>query len=341
MRRFTTLLITCAALSGCAGVIITPEAVSPPASFKRQYAEFSYQKKAILPASSEEKSLETNLYSSFYMSMPSVGENGQEGNLVTWRYITSKTSGKKKLVIILPIYGSSTFPPEMVAKDLTEWNPEHDTNVLLVFGERDLVDWDFLGRTSTPESFLISLRESVVKIKNTVIDIRRLLDWAETKPEIDQKRIGIVGFSIGAMIAAAVAGVDERIAAEVLAMGGGDPHKIFARGKADFLNKVRSHGLELFGKNRYEFEKMLEPLFSDINPVKFLGRVDASRTLIFEAKYDRFIPEEARSSFWNALGKPRRIILPYSHKIAFLVSMTILSFNYLDREVAEFFREKL
>jgi hypothetical protein len=46
---------------------------------------------------------ETDAYWVRSLSFPSIGENGQKDNLVTALYYQSKTPGKKKLVIVLPI----------------------------------------------------------------------------------------------------------------------------------------------------------------------------------------------------------------------------------------------
>jgi hypothetical protein len=48
---------------------------------------------------------ETDAYRVRSPSFPSIGENGQKNNRVTALYYQSKSPGKKKLVIVLPIQG--------------------------------------------------------------------------------------------------------------------------------------------------------------------------------------------------------------------------------------------
>ena len=59
-------------------------------------------------------------------------------------------------------------------------------------------------------------------IRQTVVDVRRGLDYLDTRPDIAPRRIGLVGLSLGAIIGTVSAGVDSRIKAAVLISGGGD-----------------------------------------------------------------------------------------------------------------------
>jgi uncharacterized protein len=59
-------------------------------------------------------------------------------------------------------------------------------------------------------------------IRETVTDYRLALDWLETRKDVDRARVGAFGYSMGAMMTAILGGVDERIKAGVLCVGG-DP----------------------------------------------------------------------------------------------------------------------
>jgi len=54
---------------------------------------------------------------------------------------------------------------------------------------------------------------------DTVWDILRLVDWLETRPEVDATRIGMIGFSKGGMELYLAAAVDARIRASVPCIG--------------------------------------------------------------------------------------------------------------------------
>ena len=59
-------------------------------------------------------------------------------------------------------------------------------------------------------------------IRQTVIDVRRGVDYLGTRSDIDPKRVGLIGVSLGAIIGTVSMGVDSRLKAAVLISGGGD-----------------------------------------------------------------------------------------------------------------------
>jgi hypothetical protein len=60
-------------------------------------------------------------------------------------------------------------------------------------------------------------------IRNAVIDARRAIDWAATRPEFNVDKLAVVGHRYGAWTAALLAGVDKRIDAAVLMSPPGKP----------------------------------------------------------------------------------------------------------------------
>ena len=64
----------------------------------------------------------------------------------------------------------------------------------------------------------------VALVPDTVRDWRQALDWLCQREDIKANRIGLVGYSMGAIMGAILAGVDERIQASCLCVGG-DPIK--------------------------------------------------------------------------------------------------------------------
>lgn len=56
-----------------------------------------------------------------------------------------------------------------------------------------------------------------------VVDVRRVLDLLDGRPDVDPKRIGVVGYSLGGQLAAIVAGADDRPKAVGVIAGRGTP----------------------------------------------------------------------------------------------------------------------
>ena len=76
-----------------------------------------------------------------------------------------------------------------------------------------------------------------------VADTRNALTWLAQRPEIDPRRIGVIGHSFGAAVAVYTAGVDERVAAVISSCGWGHGERKF-RGQhpgAGALGQVHGH----------------------------------------------------------------------------------------------------
>ena len=299
---------------------------------------FDYEKSLIHPSNHVEQKLETKNYLVRSLSFPSIGENGQAGNLVRALYYQSKLPGKKKLVIVLPIWGTHTYPSRKITKSLVR-NSRGDINVLRILGKDSLFDWAAMRAAATEEELIALAERMVERVRTHVVDIRRAIDWAETQPDIDASRIGLIGFSMGAVVASLVAANEPRIAASVLAMGGANVHEMFATcfGRA---KDARETIISRLGWTKETFEEKLEKPLTPINPARFAGRVNPERVIMFEAGHDTCIPKSGREALWRAMGQPQRITWPYNHKMAFLM-MSPLGFNTMRRKIYYFLDETL
>jgi cephalosporin-C deacetylase-like acetyl esterase len=303
---------------------------------------YEYRKTAA-PATLERQGTSADgRYEAYALTLPSVGDNGQGQLLVTTQYLKAKTPGKKKLVIVVPIYGSISFASKMMARQLIEWQ-KHDTNVLLIHDANEIFDGDIERApiVITEAEMLQGVQRCVARFRHAVIAIRRLIDWAETVDEIDAARIGVVGFSIGASVANVAMGVDARIATGVFVLPSTKLYEIFAYGRVphwkESIDRVRAN-LQLTPD---ELAQKVEPILRSIDPIYFSKSIDPTRVLLIEAAQDSYVPAQARKLHWEALGRPRLIRIDYDHKVAFLLSMTFLSRNFTERAIVEFFDQTL
>ncbi len=336
------LLAATTPLSGCLSKLRVEYDGGPPwprgASAVPALHAYDYRPAPIEPTLEPLRARRGAPYRVFQLRLASAGDNGQTGRLFTARYYQSTGRGRKGLVVILPIWGSSTYPPRAALRELMKGPARGDLHYLLVQGERPLFDWGALRSAPDEEAFLRLIEQSRRRIETTVLDLRRVLDWTATRPEIDTRRVGIAGFSIGAIVGSLAMGVDTRFAAGVFVMGGGNLHEIFAA--CPGVGPVRRPVLKRFGWTRATFQHKLAAPLDPVNPVRFAGRLDPRRVLIVDAKQDRCIPEGARSDLWNALGRPERISILAGHKFSFL-SMTVLDLNSTTREIARFLDRRL
>jgi dienelactone hydrolase len=270
------------------------------------------------------------------LAWPSAGENGLPGNQLTARYYQRKAEGPQSLVIVLPIWGGHPYPPTIVTRDLVAAGRG---NVLQVLGDNTIVDWAALERAGTVPAFTRTLADMVERLRVAVIDLRRILDWAEGRPEIDARRIGFVGFSESTLQVAGVLASDERPAAAVLVMGGAHPHAILATCYGPPA-EVRGQVLPRFGWSVAQSTAVLAPLLAPIDPEHLGSRTDPARVLLFEASEDDCIPKGARDALWQTLGYPERISIRAGHAGAFL-AMTFLGGNHLRTSLSRFLARAL
>ena len=270
--------------------------------------------------------------------IPSVGGNGQDSDLVTARYYQGKRPGAAPLVIVLPIWGVHSYPSETIARDLRA-RSGGTINVLQVLGEQPLFDWAAIGSAGSEAVFFDRLDRMVDRFVATVIDIRRLVDWGESRPEVDPQRIALIGFSMSAVTASVAVAHEPRLAAGVLVMGGADLHEVLAACNRE-IAAARERILERLDWSLERFKGELRRELAGINPARFAGMADPRRVLIIEAGADTCMPQSARDRLWHAFGRPERIAYRYDHRTAFL-AMTFLGGNDLQRQVYRFLARTL
>ncbi|MCS7065056.1 MAG: alpha/beta fold hydrolase [Fimbriimonadales bacterium] len=132
----------------------------------------------------------------------------------------------------------------------------------------------------------------------TVIDLRRAVDYLETRPEIDPKRIGYIGASMGGMLGAIFAGVDERVQAPVLLVAGGNWKIIMEKSV-----------LSVFRENRSpkEMEQALKAM-DVVDPIHWVGRISPRPVLMINGDADDVVPVDSNKALHEAAREPKKII---------------------------------
>lgn len=273
------------------------------------------------------------------LSKIAFGHQGETDGKVRAVYFQSPEAGPRPLVLVLPIYGSSQFPPRQLVKSLLADPAHRGSHVLLVESREDFIDWKALRAVENGEQFQRQARRVAEATMKTVVDLQHLLDWASARPEVDDRRLGLVGFSIGTMVGSLVLGIDDRIDSAVFVMGGANVHQVLAscRGRA---GETRRLVLETLGWTAEDYERHLANALEPINPARWVGGVDPAHMLLIDASFDNCVPEEARERLWEAMGRPERISLSYGHRMAFL-SMTPLGLRFTSRKIVDFLADHL
>jgi len=251
----------------------------------------------------------------------------------------SRMPGAKRWVVVLPIWGSSTYPSNKVVRRLLGGTHGRQTNVLLIQGPARLVRYAAIKETATEAEFIAEAWRTASCIDATVEDVRAFIDWVMEQPETDPRRVGIVGFSIGGIVGSLVMGRDPRLAAGVFVMVGGHLDEILVQCKWG-QREVREHAAATFGWNVEKLKSVIKVPLSALDPVLVAGRIDPAAVLYIDSGYDGCIPQSSRDDLWRAMGEPERVTLGYDHRNSFL-TMTFLGFDVTTRRIVAFLDRRL
>ena len=147
------------------------------------------------------------------------------------------------------------------------------------------------------EFFSPDLQKPREHIIQTVIDYRRAIDYLQTRDDVDVDRLGLIGASLGAILGSMVGGVDKRVDACLLIVGGGDWRKIISKSEhpaAQKLRDVLSPG-------------MPSPL-DDIDPIWWVGQISPRPVWMMNGRQDKIIPAAAAEALHQAAKQPKKVI---------------------------------
>ena len=127
------------------------------------------------------------------------------------------------------------------------------------------------------------LTEWMIKV---VKDFKRCIDYLETRPDIDSKRLAYYGFSWGGRYGVLIPAVEERLAASVLVVGGMGGGYLDEVNDINYVTRVKVPTLMLNGKYDliFPYETSVKPMFDLLGTPK-----DQKDLKLYET--DHFIPE--------------------------------------------------
>jgi hypothetical protein len=280
----------------------------------------------------------TRTHTVLHLFRPRLCSDSSENELGALAYL-SRTPGAKRWVVVLPIWGSSTYPSDKIVRWLLGGTHGRQTNVLSIQGPRRVVRYAAFKEAATEAEFFAEASRTASCIDATVGDVRAFIDWVMERPETDPRRVGIVGFSIGGIVGTLVMGRDQRLAAGVFVMVGGHLEEIVAHCKWG-QREVRDHAAAALGWDVEKFKSVIRPPLSALDPVLVAGRIDPATVLFIDSGYDGCIPQSCRDDLWRAMGEPERVTLGYDHRNSFL-TMTFLGFDVTTRRIVAFLDRRL
>lgn len=138
-------------------------------------------------------------------------------------------------------------------------------------------------------------------VPQTVVDVRRGLDYLGTRPNIDSKRLGLIGVSLGAIMGTVVSGVDKRVKATVLVSGGGDWALIL---KYLAGHKPKVGGRQITGTENIDWT-FISAFLTPEDPLTFAPFIAPRALLMVNGKNDTtIIPQAAEELYHAATSTP-------------------------------------
>ena len=173
---------------------------------------------------------------------------------------------------------------------------------------------EILGKSKGPEP----LKAFENNFRSYIVDILQGIDWMSGHPKIDSERIGLVGISLGAIAGSIVTGLDPRVKASVLMLGGGDLNGILLSSNEKSVRRVRESLEKNKGLSIKEIKEVLNKQLYPFEPMIYAIRRDPSRILMINAYLDQVIRREHTLALWEAFGQPSMILVPAGHYSALL-----------------------
>jgi pimeloyl-ACP methyl ester carboxylesterase len=207
-------------------------------------------------------------------------------------------------VVVFPILGGSHVISELLSKVLVR------RGFAVARLERRPLDLEAAPDVATV----------VERMRATILDGRRLVDWLEQHPRVDPQRIAAAGASLGGMQATCLAAVDGRVSGLILMLsGGGLPELLYdsaERPVQTFRDRILlKRGLDL--EDRSGFVAAVEPQTRVVDPLTCAPAIPTASVYLATGRFDRVMPTSRSLALWEALRRPLWRKMPAGHYQAF------------------------
>jgi dienelactone hydrolase len=245
----------------------------------------------------------------YKLTFPSAVESPYaENNTVHAEYYQPKAKGPFPAVIVLDISAGDGAVSRAMATHLAQ----HKIAGLFVH-------MAYYGPRRPPGSKLrllsTDIEQTTAAVRQTVLDLRLATAWLEARPELDAKRLGILGTSLGSFVAALTAEMEPKLNRVALLLGGGG----FVDAWYDLPEAATFRFVyELLGGTR---EKMAAAI-SPVDPITCAANLKQRKVLQIAAKRDEIVPPRMAEALWKASGKQKIVWYDCTHygAVAHIVS---------------------
>lgn len=260
-------------------------------------------------------------------SFPSAVTTKFETNNVVpiYAFVPRGATGKVPVVVILHYWGARDIKSERSMADRFAERGIGSVVVTLPY---------HLGRTPVGyRSGQLAIQPSSQELRESMsqatLDVKRTIDFIESRPEFDSSRIGIAGTSLGALVASLAYGVDPRLSLAAFVLGGAH--------LADILwsSSLVVEARDALRRNGYTYPRLQAEL-TEVEPLTYLGSRRQSSAFVIGGKFDTIIPKSSTEGLIAAFDAPKTLWLDTGHYGGIFVQSRVIKevANYFEAEFA-------
>ncbi len=314
--RFVYCLALLGGLSSCASVTKLPDDYVAPDPLPQDYlAEFCYTQVPLVETLDLLK--EKKAYRIHEAEIHAGLDGFDEDSPITFEYYEQMAETPSAVIMLMPILNGQKH----VMRPFAKLFAKKGYAVIII---------DNVQR----KTLLDDLKNPDPAIRQVVERHRRVIDWAQSRRELDVSRLSVFGASLGGFNALYLAAIDERIDVAAIALVGGSLSDVL-------VNSNERRIVEAVDKVKLDLElddaQLIDYLDAKIktDTLTVARHVNADRIQMTLAKYDKAVPYSNQQELYAAMGQPEAITLPTGHVTAALYLF------YLRSSVLKFFNRKL
>jgi dienelactone hydrolase len=149
-------------------------------------------------------------------------------------------------------------------------------------------------------------KASIDNVRQTVLDVRQSTAWLESRPEIDAKRLGVLGTSLGSFMGSLAAEMEPKLGRVAILLGGGGlVEAYYDDPRGDTYRKA----WELLGGNKEKLKKMIAP----VDPLTCAANLRDRKVLMIDAKRDEIVFPKMAEAMWKATGEQKIVWYDCTH----------------------------
>ena len=318
MFRLVVGVTLVAQLCACASVERLPEGYQTPSPLPRTYLEqFCYEP---VPIENELVLVKEKKRYRVLEGSINAGPNGSDDDVqITFEFYEPSGDSPSPVVLLMPILNGQKH---LMRPFATKFARNGYAAVIIDTVQR--------------RTLLDDLGDPEPAIRLSIQRHRRVIDWVETRPDLDASRIAVFGASLGGFNALYLSAMDPRVSVVTTALVGGSlPYVLVNSDERRIVEATEAAKARLSMDDEQLLDFLSENIETDV--LALAAHMNADRVLMVLTKYDTTVPYDSQLRLRDAMGRPEAITLPTSHNMAaaYLFYLRSRVLKFFDRKLSE------